>query len=105
VESFVHVTEVGELLNGRVTEIRDAAGITNRDWQLIGFPFRFTSGRSWHDWLFIGGGLRQRTRQPDAPYLIGGAIGQFGAVRVLAGGHWDCERGEARLLLTVQYFL
>jgi hypothetical protein len=99
------VTEVGGLLNGRVTEIRDAAGITNRDWQLIGFPFQFTPRRSWRDWLFIGGGLRQVTRQPDAPYLIGGAIGQLGAVRVLAGGHWDCERDEARLLLTVQYFL
>jgi hypothetical protein len=78
---------------------------TNRDWQLIGFPFQFTSGRSWHDWLFLGGGLRQVTRQPDAPYLIGGAIGQVGAVRVLVGGQWDCERDEARLLLTVQYFL
>ncbi len=99
------VTEVGGLLNGRVTEIRDAAGITNREWQLIGFPFQFASGRSWHDWLFIGGGLRQMTRQPDAPYLIGGAIGQLGAVRILVWGHWDFEREEARLLLTVQYFL
>ena len=99
------MTEVGGLLNGRVTEIRDVAGITNREWQLIGFPFQFASGRSWYDWLFIGGGLRQITRQPDAPYLIGGAIGQLGAVRSLAGGHWDFERDEARLLLTVQYFL
>ncbi len=99
------VTEVGGLLNGRVTEIRDAAGITILEWQLLGFPFQFASGRSWHDWLFIGGGLRQMTRQPDAPYLIGGAIGQLGAVRILAGGHWDFERDEARLLLTVQYFL
>ena len=79
--------------------------MTNRDWQMIGFPFQFTPGRSWKDWLFIGVGLRQVTRQPDAPYLIGGAIGQLGAFRVLAGGHWDFETDEARLLLTVQYFL
>ena len=88
-----------------MTEIRDAAGITNRDWQLVGFPFQFTTVRSWKNWLFVGGGLLQVTRQPDAPYLIGGAIGQLGAVRVLAGGHWDFETDEARLLLTVQYFL
>ena len=91
--------------NGRVTEIRDASGLTTREWQLIGFPFQFIAGRSWRDWLFLGGGLRQVTSQPEAPYLIGGVSGQLGAVRIVAGGQWDCERDEARLLLTVQYFL
>jgi hypothetical protein len=99
------VTEVGGLWNGRVMETRDGSGMTSRDWQMIGFPFQFTPGRNWKDWLFIGVGLRQITRQPDAPYLIGGAIGQLGAFRVLAGGHWDLERDELRFLLTLQYFL
>src|SRR5215470_8147147 len=99
------VAEVGGLLNGRVMETRDASGITNREWQLIGFPFQFLSGRSWHDWLFLGGSLRQVTRQPDAPSLIGGVIGQVGALRILAEGQWDCERDELRFLLTIQYFL
>jgi hypothetical protein len=99
------VTEVGGLLNGRVTEARDGSGVTSRDWQMIGFPFQFTPVKNWKDWLFIGVGLRQVTRQPDAPYLIGGAIGQLGAFRVLAGGHWDLERDELRFLMTLQYFL
>ncbi|HEV8714868.1 MAG TPA: hypothetical protein VGX03_18815 [Candidatus Binatia bacterium] len=99
------VTEVGGLLNGRVAETHDASGMTNRDWQLVGFPFQFDGVKDWKDWLFIGVGLRQATRQPDAPYLICGAIGQVGAFRVLAGGHWDLEVDELRFLLTIQYFL
>ena len=98
------VTEVGGLLNGRVTET-DTSGITNRQWEMLAFPFQFAPVRSWADWLFIGGGLNQVTGQADAPFLMGGAIGRLGAVRVLAGGNWDFEMDEFRFLMTVQYFL
>lgn len=99
-----NVTEVGGLLNGRVTET-DTSGITNRQWEMLAFPSQFTPGRSWADWLFVGGGLGQVAGQPDAPFLIGGAIGRLGAFRLLAGGNWDFEMDEFRFLMTVQYFL
>jgi hypothetical protein len=99
------VTEVGGLLNARVTETRDTSGITDREWQMLVFPAQFTPVRSWLDWLFIGGDLSQVTGQPDAPSFMGGAIGRLGAFRILAGGIWDFEMDEFRFLMTAQYFL
>jgi hypothetical protein len=43
------VAEVGDLLNGRVTETRDALGLISRDWQIVGFPFQFGGTGDWKD--------------------------------------------------------
>jgi len=98
------VAEVGDLLNGRVTETRDALGLISRDWQVVGFPFQFGGTGDWKDWLFMGAGLRQGTEQADAPYLIGGAIGRPGAFRLAVEGQVDLNTGKLGLQVIVQDF-
>jgi hypothetical protein len=52
----------------------------------------------------MGAGLRQGTKQADAPYLIGGAIGRPGTFRLVVEGQVGLNTGKLGLWFIIQDF-
>lgn len=99
------VTELGNLLNARVTETRSPGDeIVARDWQAVVFPFQVAEVGGFTNWLFVGGGLLEVTDQDGEPYISFGAIGQPGGLRARVEGQWDFDNDRLRVLLTLQDF-
>ncbi len=99
------VPEIGSLMSARVIETKLPSGFRFRESELIAYPFQFRERSALGNALFVGGGLRETTGSDDAPFLVGGAIGSFGGLRLIAESQWDFETDELRVFLTVQRFL